>query len=442
MAFNKSKTFSTENSIDEALHDMLHAEGQYAVATLDKNGKVSTRSTAAAFHTITGSSGTKIQPTVSRTNLGTRTYESVYPVAKDMIEIVQTSSLKTIFPTQSWTVPQAHTLKALADPWYKALAALQNILYHSTIDYFKSRKYHYTLVPSTTNSISSPMALGSDSQPVPIMLFGETVHLADSMQLALEYLMRLENDQPGMYCISMSSRGEDPDFMHLNQFSHVECELFGDFSNAISIAESYLVSLVKALLKEAAQTIMAIAGTLSHLETFLDKLHSGKDNLPHITVDQALNLPSMKNSAYWRPVVDLDPSKGVYITHEGELALLQHFGGPVWLTEPYHLGIPFYQAFTDESKSKARCADLLLGYGEVIGLGQRHASASDTLDALNLHEVHPDSYGWYIKIREEKHVLTSGWGIGVERFLAWVLHHDDIRDLTIIPRLKGFTFAP
>lgn len=125
-----------------------------------------------------------------------------------------------------------------------------------------------------------------------------------------------------------------------------------------------------------------------------------------------------------------------------ELKLIEHFGGAVWLTEMDHLSVPFYQAFVDEDRTKARCADILFGNGEILGLGERHVLAKDVLAALQQHEVPVDGYAWYTEIRKQKPILTTGWGMGIERFLAWVFQHDDIRDMTIVPRMKGFTFAP
>jgi hypothetical protein len=68
--------------------------------------------------------------------------------------------------------------------------------------------------------------------------------------------------------------------------------------------------------------------------------------------------------------------------------------------------------------------------------------ANDVLAALEQHEVPAKPYDCYMAIRDTKPVLTRGWRMGVERFLAWVLQHDDIRDLTIIARMKGDMFAP
>ena len=112
-----------------------------------------------------------------------------------------------------------------------------------------------------------------------------------------------------------------------------------------------------------------------------------------------------------------------------------------------HLSVPFYQAFASNTNhGRALCADLLFGPGEILGLGQRHRSHGEVKEALKMHEVPQDKYEWYLDIRDEekggKCLQTAGWGMGLERYLAWIMKHDDIRDIAIIPRMKGMKFAP
>ena len=114
----------------------------------------------------------------------------------------------------------------------------------------------------------------------------------------------------------------------------------------------------------------------------------------------------------------------------------------MWLTEMDHMSVPFYQAYTDSRRRTGRCADFLLGNGEVLGLGERHRTAAEVKAALEMHETSARSYQWYMDMRDKKPMLTTGWGMGTERFLAWVLEHDDIRDLAVMPRIKGMEFVP
>lgn len=94
-------------------------------------------------------------------------------------------------------------------------------------------------------------------------------------------------------------------------------------------------------------------------------------------------------------------------------------------------------------------ADLVLGKGEVLGLGERHVSSEEVKIGLKQHEVLEEPYKWHVNMRDQKEIKMRGSRMGIERFLAWVLKHDDIRDLAVMPRMKGtesycvivFTFA-
>jgi aspartyl/asparaginyl-tRNA synthetase len=184
-----------------------------------------------------------------------------------------------------------------------------------------------------------------------------------------------------------------------------------------------------------------VAGDISHLEALLQQHRDEGGKFPQTTLEDALNFPEMDNST-WNYIIPSSPEKGLTITRKGERKLIERFGGVVWLTEMDHIGVPFYQAYVDGTNTKGRCADLLLGNGEVLGLGERHVFSKEVQTALRQHQVSEEPYTWYKEIRDTKPALTTGWGMGVERFLAWVFQHDDIRDLTIIPRMKGSSFAP
>ncbi|XP_068434440.1 uncharacterized protein [Clinocottus analis] len=344
-------------------------------------------------------------------------------------------------PSQSWQDPQSHPTLAIKSQWYRNLFQIQNTLFHSTVEYFHtSCQYSYALTPLTTDCISSPMGLGSDSEPVSVNLMGQDTYLADSMQFVLEYFLRFQENLPGTYYISSSFRGEDPDASHLNQFYHVECELLGDMDKAIATAEGYLAHLTKSMLKKHSDVILNTAGTLAHVKAMLSKL-DGKSRLPRVPLDQAI--PMMPSADCWEWVQDGQPQFGRKLTRKGERVLMEKYGGAVWLTEMDHLGVPFYQAYVEGTgQRKAKAADLLLGLGETLGLGERHTTADMVKEALRHHEVPEQSYKWYTDMRQVKPFHTSGWGMGTERYLCWLLQHDDVRDLHIIPRMKGIKYMP
>ncbi|XP_037647958.1 uncharacterized protein LOC119501579 [Sebastes umbrosus] len=342
---------------------------------------------------------------------------------------------------RSWQDPQSHSTIAIKSQWYHNLFQIQNTLFHSTVEYFHtSRHFSYALTPLTTDTISSPMGLGSDSEPVSVDLLGQDIYLADSMQFVLEYFLRFQENLPGTYYISPSFRGEDPDATHLNQFYHVECELLGDMDKAISTAEGYLAHLTKSMLKKHSDIILNTAGTLAHVKAMLSKL-DGKTPLPRVPLDQAIPMMPSADCSEW--VQDGQPQFGRKLTRKGERVLIEKYGGAVWLTEMDHLGVPFYQAYVEGTgQCKAKAADLLLGLGETLGLGERHSTPEMVQEALRHHAVPEQSYKWYIDMRQVKPLLTSGWGMGTERYLCWLLQHDDVRDIHIIPRMKGMKYLP
>lgn len=360
------------------------------------------------------------------------------PASADTLKEIHTKVTKTI-PPRTWEKPQSHSILAIKSQWYRNLFQIQNTLFHSTVNYFSNKcKYSYALTPITTDTISSPMGLGSDSEPVFVSMLGQDVYLADSMQFVLEYFLRFQDGLPGAYYVSPSFRGEDPDATHLNQFYHVECELLGDMDAAINIAEGYVVYLTQAMLKHHSKLILSAAGTLAHIEDLMKRMEIP---LPRVTLDQAIPMMPSSDCIEW--VQEGQPQFGRKLTRKGEAVLIKSYGGAVWLTEMDHLSVPFYQAYVEGSRgTKAKAADLLLGLGETIGLGERHPTPEMVQEALRHHAVPEESYKWYINMRKVIPLSTSGWGMGTERYLCWLLQHNDVRDMQIIPRMKAKKYMP
>jgi aspartyl/asparaginyl-tRNA synthetase len=168
----------------------------------------------------------------------------------------------------------------------------------------------------------------------------------------------------------------------------------------------------------------------SHIDAFL-----ALDQIPKISMEEALYLCTELEGTSKKIL------PGVYaLTKEGEQYLTTHvFKGPVWVTHLPRMSVPFYQAFEKET---ALCADLLMGSGEVVGCGERITDPRLIIQSLRDHQVDWEDYAWYIKMKAEKSLRTSGFGMGIERFLLWLFDHNDIRDIPIFPRLKGVPANP
>lgn len=303
-------------------------------------------------------------------------------------------------------------------------------IYHATNDFFRARRILPALTPITCGSVSSPMAMGSDSLPVQISLFGRKVFLADSMQFQLEYILR--QGHFGVYYVMPTFRGEDPGVRHLNQFFHAEAEVCCGHEELMALIEEYLRTLGAALLAGHAAEIAGAAGTCAHIERLCKKSWT----IPRLSFKEAVSLLADDDRCF-----SSLPGGLKTISPFGERSLLEHCGGVAWVKRPPHPLVPFYQAY-DSDRITAKSADLLMGIGEVVGSGERHTSYENLTQALGEHRVDPAEYAWYLRMKKEHPLRTSGFGLGLERFLLWVLKHDDIRDIPIFTRLKGEECCP
>jgi len=330
-----------------------------------------------------------------------------------------------------WSNGDERYLDVLDDPWFRTLVDIQDVISTATFKFMSQRGLKSVHLPITTSCISSPMGLGSDSLPVKIDLFGVETYLADSMQFMLEYGCRFRPQ--GTYYLMPSFRGEDSDETHLCQFYHSEAEIQGSCEDVMELVEEYLRAMTAEILWHCGTSILGIAGKLSHIHGLLNT----RGPLPRVTMDEAVAIlgddPALVRTA---------PEGYRTISRQGERILIERFGGFVWLTEPDHLAVPFYQAFANPEGTKARAADLLFGPGEVVGSGERHATAAEVQRALAMHEVDGEPYTWYCKMRERFPMQTAGFGLGTERYICWLLQHWDIRDCQLVPRRNGHVIIP
>jgi len=333
---------------------------------------------------------------------------------------IPASELDRIVSPGVWSDAGHHLQAALGHPWYRLVSHLLADITEATSDFYRARGFRPALMPVVVSSISSPMGLGSDSLPIEVELFGRRTYLADSLQFQLELLLRHQYE--GVYYIMPSFRGEEPDETHLNQFFHSEAELVGGLTDIVDLASAYVKHLAGAILhSRAAGSLEAAVGTLSHVQAIAEA-----GTLPCIRHDEALRLigtqpPLVRHLADGTPL----------LTRKGEQRLIALHGGAVWLTHMPAVAVPFYQALTDDGASLT--ADLLIGPGEIIGSGERHATSADVHAALDTHRVDPEPYRWYIDMKSAHPLRTAGFGMGIERFLMWLLRHPDIRDLQVFP---------
>lgn len=334
---------------------------------------------------------------------------------------------RIISPSALWQTGTGYHRELLTNPWYRGVANLQNSLSELTLDFWRTRNAQTLHLPVTTGSISSPMGRGSDSTPVAVHLGGVHTYLADSMQFMLELGCRITGTD--CYYVMPSFRGESCDRTHLSQFFHSEAEIRGGLPDVMNVVEQYLGFLTAGMLDRHADLIRSLGGGLGHLERM-----AGSPTFHQLTFDEAADLVGpggVVNEGEWRN-----------LTRQGEHELLGEVGEFVWVSHWDHLAVPFYQAFDGDDETRALNADLLFGPGEVVGAGERHTTIDTLRKALRLHEVSEKSYEWYADMRVTDPLRTAGFGLGIERYLMWVLGHDDIRDFQLLPRDINLEILP
>lgn len=343
--------------------------------------------------------------------------------------------------------PRTYVADLTQHRYFDALISLRHFIHAISHYYFSHEQYAKNVdLFMLTPSISSPMGPGSDSEPISIEFGGLKTHLVDSSQFGFEPLLI---QSPGMvYCYLPSMRGEEPDHRHLNQFYHCECEMTGNLEDVMQVVEGYVRRLCEmvAALSCITDLISDDAAVTREILSMVVKSH----HFPRISFDDAVSLLSSRPDA--ATLVRHTPH-GRDISSAGEIVLAEILGyrSPFWITQYDRDRVPFYQKPAANDPNKVENADLIFPPlrpgsfgGEVAGCGQRQDLAEDILESLRRQDdLSSEPYEWYIELRaSHAYQTTSGFGLGIERFLAWSLAKPHIRDVSLYPRLKGVRTYP
>ncbi|BAY87850.1 asparaginyl-tRNA synthetase (plasmid) [Calothrix parasitica NIES-267] len=341
--------------------------------------------------------------------------------------------------------PTEHYLELTKAKYYKALLILRHYIkvvsdYYFGVELSAKNIDLFMLTPS----ISSPMGSGSDSEPIPIQFGKLDTFLTDSSQFGFEPL--LMNGLDKVYCYLPSMRGEDSDKRHLNQFFHCEAEIIGTLEELLPIVENYIKKLAATLL-EMPDIISKISKNPNRSLLVLKQLSESR-SFSRLSFDEAVKL--LVDNGYSN-MINFTPT-GRDISAQGEVKLMELLKTdlPVWITNYDRDRVPFYQKPSAAYSDKVINADLIFPSliknsfgGEIVGAGQRQDKVEEMYQSLERQEVGSESYEWYINLRRlEDYQTTSGFGIGIERFITWALCRDDIKEAIVYPRLKDVKTLP
>ena len=280
--------------------------------------------------------------------------------------------------------------------------------------------YHergYTLIDSP---ILTPAACEGTSTLFETEYFGDTAYLSQSGQLYLEPAAAALGK---VYCFGPTFRAEKSKTRrHLTEFWMVEPEVaFLEFEGLCALAEEFLTYLVGRALDRC-------QGELRDLERDVSKLEAVTGPFPRITYTEAVEILQKAG---------IDRSWGEDFGGEDETILAEQHGKPLLITHfPAEIKA-FYMEPDPEDSKQVLALDVIApeGYGEIIGGSQRMHDHDMLLASIRKHDLPVEAFQWYLDVRKYGSFPHSGFGMGLERFVAWVTGMKHLRETIPYPRM-------
>lgn len=250
--------------------------------------------------------------------------------------------------------------------------------------------------------------------------FDDKAYLAQSGQLYNEATAAAFGK---VYCFGPTFRAEKSKTRrHLMEFWMVEPEAaYVELEENNEIQENMIAYIVKQVLEKKKIE-------LKLLERDISKLELVKVPFPRISYDEAVDI--LKNNG---SKIEWGDDFG----GEDETILSQKYEKPVFVLRYPIKCKAFYMKPDAQRPEVALCADLLAseGYGEIIGGGQRIDDYNLLEKRIKEHNLPRESYEWYLDLRKYGSVPHSGFGLGIERTVAWICGLSHIRETIPFPRM-------
>lgn len=278
--------------------------------------------------------------------------------------------------------------------------------------------------------IITPSAAEGTSTLFEVDYFDETAYLAQTGQLYNEANIMAFGK---VYCFGPTFRAEKSKTRrHLAEFWMVEPEIaFCDLDQLMEIEEQFVSYVVQTTLERRRHELALLERDTSSLEAI-------QPPFPRISYDEALEriaaIREETDDPELKELLKIEWGEDFGSPHETELT--KQFDKPVFV-----YGYPtevkaFYMEPWPGRPEVCKSVDLLApeGYGEIIGGSERMSDPDLLVDAIRRHELPMEHYQWYVDLRRYGSVPHSGFGLGLERTVAWIcgIHH--IRETSPYPR--------
>ena len=341
------------------------------------------------------------------------------------VEVLQLIPLDHPYPI----TPKEHGIEFLMDHrhlWLRsvrqrAILGVRHEIIKACRDFFDERGFTLTDPP-----ILTPAACEGTTTLFPVDYFDEQAYLTQSGQLYIEATAMALGK---VYSFGPTFRAEKSKTRrHLTEFWMVEPEVaYGQLDDVMELAEGLISFLVKRCLEKRRADLQIIGRDVAKLEKI-------EAPFPRITYDDAVEMlqeghakGALENNFEWGG--DLGSPDETYISSQ--------FDKPVMVHRYPAKVKAFYMEPDPQRADLALCVDVLApeGYGEIIGGSQRMASHDLLLQRIHEHGLPEEAFKWYLDLRKFGSVPHAGFGMGIERAVAWICGLEHVRETIPFPRM-------
>ena len=335
---------------------------------------------------------------------------------------ISVSSLKIIGESDSFPITKDQSPEFLLDErhlWLRsrkmtAILKIRSAVFQAIRKFFNDKGFYEEHSP-----MFSPTSCEGGSTLFEVKYFDDIMYLTQSWQLYAEAMISaLEK----IYTISPCFRAErSKTSRHLSEFWMAETEIaWFELDDILKNAEDLVAFIVKYVLEHNEEE-------LKFLGQDIEKLKKIKTPFPRITYTEALETLKKDN---------LNVEWGKDLRTIEEDAIAKHYEKPVIIINYPKKIMAFYKPKDPKNPKTALCFDMLApeGYGEIIGGSERDIDIEEMKKALIEQSEKPEKYEWYFDTRRYGKVPHSGYGLGVERVIAWLCKLDNIKDTIPFPR--------
>lgn len=256
--------------------------------------------------------------------------------------------------------------------------------------------------------------------------FGEDAYLTQSSQLYLETCVPALGK---VFCCAPSYRAEKSRTRrHLAEYTHFEGELgFITYEDLLDLLEDMCVDVAKRLVEKAGDMLKIVNPNFVQPQK------------PFLRMNYADAVKYCNEHNIYKDEETKEHFKfGDDIPEGPERRMTDQIGKPILLCRFPGEMKSFYMSRCKEDKTLTESVDLLMpGVGEIIGGSMRTWDLETLMKGYEREGIDPSPYYWYNDLRRFGSCPHGGWGLGVERYLCWIMGQDHIRNVTLYPRVIG-----